>query len=272
MINEGLNIDSDFKYTKTIKYIFLAYLTFFALNCFSQDKTVSGIVFDKESKDRVATVSIKNATTGIKVYDNLKGEFKIIAKEGDQLIFTRQQYYQDTVKIQNNASLAIYMARLAIQLKEVSIHDSVLDPDKRLAATKYEYSKIYGSLGYRDFLTSPASGGIGVGISIDAIWNAISRSGRNAARLQEIIQADYQQNVIDYRFNRNFVGKITGLKDEKLSSFMFRYRPGFYTAKTASEYEFVSMIKTNLRRFLRNPRIYSLPSLNPGAGASFKSK
>jgi hypothetical protein len=227
--------------------------------CFSQDKIVAGIVFDKESNDRIATVSIHNITTGIAIYNNLKGEFNIKAKAGDKLVFTRQDYHPDTVKVQNNTPLAVYMVRLAIQLKEVSVRDSLLTPEERLAATKVEYNKVYGSLAYGDFLSS--SPGEGGGISIDAIYNALSREGRNAAHLRETIEHDYEQNVIDYRFNRNFVGDVTGLKGERLTSFMFRYRPGYYTTKTLNDYEFISMIRSNLKRYLRNQRTYSLPPL-----------
>ena len=228
-------------------------------SCFSEDIIISGIVFDRDSKDRIATVKIRNLKTGASVYDNLKGEFKISAHAGDQLVFSRQLYHADTINVQSNGPLAVYMSRMAIQLKEVTIRDSLRNPEERLEATKNDFTKIYGSLAYRDFLS--ASPGGGAGLSIDAIWNSISRSGRNAVRLQEIIQRDYQQNVIDYRFNRTFVGRVTGLKDERLTSFMLRYRPGYYTVKNTSDYEFVSIIRGNLRRFLRAPKIYTQPRL-----------
>lgn len=230
------------------------------MRCFSQDKTVSGIVFDKESKERIASVNITDITNGIAVYNNLKAEFNIKAKVGDVLVITRQQYHPDTIKLKNMDALAIYMARMAIQLKQVTIRDSALTPEKRLEATKQEYSKAYGHLAYGDFLTNPSYGP--AGLSIDAIYNALSREGRDAARLRQTIQHDYEQNVIDYRFNRTFVARITGLRDERLTSFMFRYRPGYYTTQTMSDYEFISMIRNNLRRFLRNQRMYALPSLN----------
>ena len=229
------------------------------VKCFSQDKTVAGIVFEKESKDRIATVSIHNITTGISVYNNLKGEFTIAAKPGDQLVFTKAEYHPDTVKIISNAPLAIYMERSAIQLREVTVHDTAFTPLMRLQATRQEFGKAYGSLAYSDLLSTPSSGG--AGLSIDALWNAFSREGRNAAHLRETIERDYEQNSIDYRFNRTYVGHITGLKDEKLTAFMFRYRPGYYTTKTANEYEFVAMIRANLRRYLRNQRSYTLPAL-----------
>ena len=230
-----------------------------AAKCFSQEKTVAGIVFDKESKARIASVNIHNITTGIAVYDNLKGEFNIKAVAGDQLVFTRQEYHPDTIKVQNNAPLAIYLSRLAIQLKLVTVHDSAFTPDQQLAATKREYNRAYGPLAYGDFLTSPSSGS--AGLSIDALYNSFSREGRDAANLRRIIERDYEQKVIDYRFNRTYVANITGLKDEKLTAFMFRYRPGYYTTKTLSDYDFIFMIRNNLRRFLRNQRTYSLQPL-----------
>jgi hypothetical protein len=230
-----------------------------AFNAVGQDKVVTGLIFDKDSKERIATISIHNITAGTSAYDNLKGEFKINAKEGDKLVFSKLGYHPDTINVQGNMSVAVYMSRLAIQLREVTVRDSVLSPEKWLLATQNDFTKIYGSLAYRDFLSMPSYGG--AGLSIDALWNSLSRSGKNAERLQGIIQRDYQQNVIDYRFNRTFVARVTGLKDEKLTSFMIRYRPGYYTATTTNDYEFVSIIKNNLRRFMRSPRGYSLQPL-----------
>jgi hypothetical protein len=242
-----------------MKWRFFLCLFILSVKGYAQERTASGIVFDKNTKDRIASVSVRNLTTGLVVYDNLKGEFKINARPGDQLIFTRQEFQPDTLKVLSNAAIAVYLTPLTIRLKQVTIHDTLLSPEKRLAATKLDYSKIYGSLSYRDFLTSPSSGG--AGLSIDALYNSISKSGRNAEHLRQLIESDYQQNVIDYRFNRTTVASITGLKDTKLTEFMLRYRPGYYLTKTATDYEFIASIKANYKRFMRNPRRYSLPSL-----------
>lgn len=248
-----------FNFTGYMKgWLFLCLIALSAKG-FSQVRTVSGIVFDKINKDRIASVNVRNTTTGKSVYNNLKGEFTIEAREGDQLIFSRQDFHPDTITIQNLTPLAIYLAPTAIQLKQVTVHDTLQSPEKRLAATKRDYSKIYGSAAYSDLLTSPANGG--AGISIDALWNSISKSGHNAERLRQTIENEYKQNVIDYRFNRTFVGKITGLKDEHLTQFMQRYRPSYYMTATASDYEFIASIKANYKRFLRYPRRYVLPDL-----------
>jgi len=89
----------------------------------------------------------------------------------------------------------------------------------------------------------------------------LSRSGRNAAHLRDNIQEDYHQSVIDYRFNRTFVSRIIGLTDAKLTDFMQKYRPSYYMITTASDYELISNIKANYRRYLRRPKAYTLPPL-----------
>ena len=215
---------------------------------YSQENAISGFVCNKEDKGRLAFVNIKNITTGMQVYDNFKGEFKIIAKPGDCLIISKLEYKPDTIIIKNNDPLTVYITRNSILLKEVSIHSSKLNAETEFEATKKDFSKIYGSLGYRDFLATPTTGG--VGISIDAIWNSLSRSGRNAEKLRETIENDYEQNIIDFRFNKTLVAKITGLTDIKLSTFMYKYRPELYITLNTNDYEFASIIKRDYQRFL----------------------
>ncbi len=242
-----------------MKYWLLLAFVMIGLNCFAQDKPVEGIVFDKTNKERLASISVHDINNHITVYNNLKGEFKIKADVGDQLVFSRMDYHSDTIKVQNKEALAIYMAHLVVQLREVTVRDSALTPDQQLEKTKEEYSKIYGPSLNPDFFSNSDYGG--VGISIDAIWNSISREGRNAANLRELIERDYEQHVIDYRFSRTLVGRVTGLKDAKLTSFMTRYRPGYFAVRTMTDYEFITMIRANYRRYLRNQRIYTLPPL-----------
>jgi hypothetical protein len=232
-------------------WLFLFFCTL-SVRLFAQQKQVEGIVFDKDSKDRIAKVNIVNATTGKSFYNNLKGEFTIDAQPGDLLIFMKPDHYSDTLKVQNNNAMAVYMKRSAIMLREVYIRDTALTPEKQFAATKRDFTKIYGSE-YSQSLLSVAPG-LGAGIGIDALYNAFSRSGRNAAKLRATIEEDYHQREIDFRFNRAFVASVTRLKDQQLTDFMQRYRPGYFLVKTATDYEFIATIKTNLRRFLRSSR------------------
>ncbi len=243
-----------------MKFWFVLLLVCLSVRGFSQEKSIAGIVFDKLSQDRIAKINVVNTNTGLSVYNNLNGVFTIDAQPGDILIFKRTEYISDTIKVQNFIPIAVYMARSSITLKEVTIRDTALTPEKKLAATKREYSKVYGSLANHDLLSMPSYGG--AGLSIDALYNIFSRSGKNAKRLRERIDQDYHQDVIDYRFNRTLVQNITGLKDKKLVDFMQKYRPGYFFVLNATDYEFITSIKTNYKRYLRNPKAYTLAPLH----------
>lgn len=242
-----------------MKFLLLVFMVGIAATSLAQDRVVEGIVFDKNTTERIAKVNILNTRNRQSVYNTLKAEYKINAQTGDQLIINKVGYFPDTLTVTTANTLLIYLKPTSIQLRQVTIHDTALTPQKRYLATKQEYSKAYGSNAYRDPLS--VSPGSGAGISIDAIWNSFSREGRNAAKLQGIIERDYRENQIDYRFNKTFVANITGLKDPQLSDFMLKYRPGYYTVTNASQYDFVRSIRTNAKRYLRNPTAFSLQTL-----------
>jgi hypothetical protein len=243
-----------------MKFWLMVIFTGIAFGALAQERVVEGIVFDKVTTERIAKVNIQNARTRQSVYNTLKAEFKISAQTGDQLIVNKIGYYPDTIKVPAGSTLLIYLKPTAIQLRQVNILDTALSPQKRFLATRREYSKVYGSAAYSDLLSTSPGGG--AGISIDAIWNSISREGRNAERLRGVIERDYHEDQIDYRFNKTFVGNISGLKEPQLSDFMLKYRPGYYMVTSASQYEFINSIRTNVKRYLRNPRAFELQSLH----------
>ena len=215
---------------------------------------IEGVVYDNDTKERVARTNIMNLTSGESFYNNLKGEFKIDAKAGDKLVFLKLDYLADTLTVKDNSNLIISLKRIAIPLRQVDIRDTLVTPLQRLQATRKSFNKAYGSSAYDGILSTSPGGG--AGISIDALWNSLSRTGRNAKHLQGLIEEDYQQNVIDYRFNRSYVANITKLKDPDLTDFMQHYRPGYFIVTTATEYEFITYIRNSLKRYLRNKRLY----------------
>jgi hypothetical protein len=244
-----------------MKFWLILFFVALSIRTFAQEKVVAGVVVDKESKSRIAKINVVNLNSGKSIYDNLNGVFQIDAEPGDLLVFSKQDYLDDTIRVENHIPIAVYMSRSSIQLREVTIKDTALSPIRKLAETRKEYSKAYGSLANRDLLSMPSFGG--AGLSIDGLYNALSRSGRNAAKLRKNIERDYRQDVIDYRYNAALVGRITGLKDKKLVDFMQKYRPGYYFVLNATDYEFITSIKTNLKRYLRNPKAYTLAPLTP---------
>lgn len=227
-------------------------------NVFSQEKQVQGIIFDQATKERIAKVLVSNLRTKANIFNNLKGEFNLSVRLNDLLVFSKIGYFNDTVKVVVLQTLPVYLKRSSIVLREVTIKDSALSAQKKMEESKREFSQVYGVLANKDLLTV---GSNGAGIGIDAIYNLLSRRGRNASKLREIINRDYQAQIVDARFNRIAVGTITGLKNELLNSFMYRYRPDYNMVVMMNDYDFISYIKSCYNRFRRNPSAYYLPPL-----------
>lgn len=242
------------------RFAFSVILIFIGLKLFAQQEPLAGLVFDKDTKQRLSRVNITNLRTNQTIYNNSKGEFSIAVQTGDVLVSKLSNYKTDTLKITNQNALVIYLQRLAIPLPEVLFKDSVL-----LAKAKYEEAKKAFNqavrLGNDKDILNISNGSVGLGI--DALWSAFSKEGKNARRLMEIMERDYQNNMIDQIFNKDLVTRVTGLKGDKLLLFMLNFRPSYNFVMQANEYTLVSFIKQAYMRFKMTPNFQDLSSFKP---------
>jgi hypothetical protein len=230
------------------------------MNLYAQ-KHAQGIVLDLETKQRIARVYIYNANNDAGDYNNTKGEFSIVGKPGDVLIAAVEGYFPDTLTVVENRTHIFQLKRSSIRIQEVSIVVR-RSPEELLKERQREYSTAYSKGERGPLLTSGTNGS---GLSIDALYRLISREGKNARRLQEIIERDYRESVIDYRFTPELVSRTTGLTGEKLADFMFQYRPNYYFVLGSNDYNLVFYIRTSYAKYLQNPhanRLPTLPSVN----------
>lgn len=246
-----------------MRFFFLIFLYFgFTARLFSQTGTVQGFVVDKDSKLRLAKVYIYNSRTDDGIYNTPKGEFRINALPGDTLFAVLQGYAVDTVILHGTTSIYFQLKSLGINLKEVSISGKKLSPqeqyERRLKDYKYKLDR--GSS--KDLLTV-APGGAGIGI--DAIYNLLSREGKNARHLQKILERDYKESIIDFRFNPTYVKSALQLSDSVTVDFMEQYRPTYDFVLSASDYAFVEFLRNSYASYKRNPaafRLAPLPKIN----------
>lgn len=247
---------------KKIIFIFLL-LLLPVCSLLAQDKPIQGIVFDMESKQRLTRVYIFNTRTGEGFYNTTKGEFKTNAREGDILVAALQGYGVDTVSIRTVSTVLFYLKRNSIQLQEVVVRDSLGTPEERLQNTKEEYNAAYIKGAVGNLLTTGGSnGGGGAGLSINALYSLLSREGRNARQLQKIIERDYRDAMIEYRFTRTLINRVIGISGSKLLDFKQQYKPGYYFIIQANDYELIEYIKKSYASYLENPAAYRLQPLN----------
>ncbi len=216
---------------------------------------IQGIVFDSHTKQRISQVYIYNTANDDGGYNNTRGEFSLQASPGDILIAAAKGYYPDTLVVSNKNVVLFNMERSSIWLDEVSVI-ARRSPEERLEENKREYSTAY-SKGNAGSIFSV--GPTGAGVSIDALYKLISREGKNSRRLQEIIELDYRESVIDYRFTPDLVRGVTGLTGTTLADFMRQYRPSYYFILSANDYNLAFYIRSSLAQYRQNPAARRLP-------------
>lgn len=246
---------------KKIVYIFLLLIIQFG-TALAQDRQIQGIVFDKDSKQRLTRVYIFNTRSGEGFYNTTKGEFKTNAREGDVLVAALQGYGVDTISISKENTVLFYLRRNSIQLQEVIVKDTLKTPQQQLQSKKEEYNTAYSKGNVGNLLTTGGSnGGGGAGLGINALYSLLSKEGRNARLLQKIIERDYRDAIIEYRFTRTVINRVTGLNGDKLTDFKQQYKPGYYFIIEANDYELIEYIQKAYRSYLENPGAYRLQPL-----------
>lgn len=98
-------------------------------------------------------------------------------------------------------------------------------------------------------------------MSINALYSLISREGKNARYLQEIIERDYRDAIIDFRFSAYLVKTLTGLENDKLADFMFYYRPSYYFILNSNDYALGIYVKNSFEEYKRNPELRKVKDL-----------
>lgn len=241
-----------------MKFYFLFFLLLFSKALLAQNVTVQGFVIDKESKARLARVFIYSAGKDEGFFNNLKGEFSTTAKIGDTLFAALSGYAMDTAIVNGRGAIVFQLKSLAITLKEVEIIGKRTTPQERYEKNMREYRYALSRGSTKD-LFSLGSGG--AGLSIDAVYNLLSRQGKNARYLQSILEKDYRDAIIDYRFNSEYVKAVLKEPTLDLKDFMQQYRPTYLFVLTASDYAFVQFIKNSYNSYNRNPAALRLPAL-----------
>lgn len=237
--------------------ILLFFFLAFCMHTYAQQK-VEGIVFDKDTKQRVGRVLLINKSKGTNIFNNSRGEFALSMAVGDQIIAQREQYHSDTVTFAGEQILIFNLKKTSIFIDPVTVV-ARKTPEQILAERRRDYDKAYKLADPGSYLSV---GPTGAGLSINAIYSLFSKEAKNARRLTKYFQREYEENIVDIRFTKELVRNVTGLEGDPLDNFMIRYRPSYDFVSLASHYQMVNYIKSKYEYFKFVPYIKPLPDLN----------
>ncbi|MBL1409554.1 hypothetical protein [Sphingobacterium faecale] len=240
-----------------LNIVLLILLLFYCGRIYSQQK-VEGLIFDKDTKQRIGRVLMINKSSGANVFNNSRGEFALEMQRGDKIIAQKENYFSDTLTYKGEKVLIFNLKKTSIYIDPVTVV-ARKTPEQILADRRRDYDKAYKLADPGSYLSV---GPTGAGLSINAIYNLFSKEAKNARRLTKYFQKEYEENIVDIRFSKELVKGVTGLEGEPLDNFMVRYRPSYDFVSLATHYQMVSYIKSKYEYFKFVPYIKPLPDLD----------
>ena len=233
------------------------YFTLLFILCFNQLRaqvTVSGTVYDISKSNLVENVRVVSTGGLFAITDSL-GRYSIITSLNDSLTFIynnkpTQRFPVRTIKHPEQFDISI---KLPVQsrystLKEVKVFSRTYKQDsienRQTYADVFEYKKpgIESSIG---------PGGV-AGADLGQLINIFRfRRNKQLKAFQQRLEMQEQEKFVNYRFNKTYVKRITGIEGPALDSFMRWYRPSYEFASTSSELLFNQYLLNSSYSFKR---------------------
>lgn len=203
--------------------------------------TVTGTVFDSSRRSYVENVRVES-TGGVFTRTDSMGRYKIAVTEKDSLSFIyknkpTQKFAVKDIAIpgQFDISLGINVKGGYRTLKEVVVFARSYREDS--IENRQTYADVYNF--HNPTIKTSISPSGAVGADVNEIINMFRfRRNKHMKAFQARLEQQEQDRFVSYRFNRNFVRRITGLQGVELDTFMVRYLPTYEFASTSDEITF----------------------------------
>jgi hypothetical protein len=217
-----------------LKWIGSLLILFDISNSASAQNLLYGKIYLINSQEIIPEVNIRNLTNSKYAKSDQGGNFKILAVEGDVIIFSSAGYISDTLTI-NYADLAaplnIYLRPNVFVLRDVEVDQMskyIQDSIKR----REDYAYLLNKKHPVKFMNEKRPGDQ-PGFNFSPI-GFFSKSERQKRELKKRIKEEDETEYIDVKFSSVRVAQLTQLKGDSLRIFMLTYRPGYSFCRNAN--------------------------------------
>jgi hypothetical protein len=213
--------------------------------------TVSGSVLDISKINYVENVRVVSTNGLFDVTDSM-GRYSILVSEKDSLTFYYNNKPTQKFAVASipdprhfDISLRVPVKGKYSTLKEVTVYSKTFRQDS--LENRQAYADVFNY--QKPSLESNISNGV-AGADLDGIIN-IFRFKRNKRlkAFQQRLETEEQEKYINYRFNKIFVKRITGLQTPLLDTFLVWYRPTYEFAAYSDELAFNEYILSAYYQF-----------------------
>ncbi len=242
------------------------FLLAFQLNSFCQSKIyIIGKIEDFETKKAITAARIYNFKAKAGATSNERGAFFIWAMPGDSCSITAKGYNSRTFicrKITKDTTFSLINDPTYVTtLDEVIVQGKKTDQMKREIKELFEEDLKTGKFNAGSLISGGSStpGQMGAGISIGAIYDYFSTSGKDHRKADYLTQQSRFKFYADWRLNRKLVTKLTGLTGIDLEDFMKYLKLDTDYILKASDYELNESIINAYQSFKTRNDYYVKP-------------
>jgi hypothetical protein len=211
-------------------------------------------VVDKSKLNYVEGVRVFSTNNKIAITDSL-GKYAITVGKKDSIYFMyngkpTQKFAVATIPNNSQFDISIHLnvkGKHSV-LKEVIVYSKYYRFDS--LENRETYSKIFNYHKPR-FETNFTPGGA-AGFDANELFSLFTpKKNRRMQKLQDMMLRNEEEAYVNYRFNKNFVRRITQIKAPALDTFMTLYRPSYFLISTSSELQFNQYILNASYQFRR---------------------
>ena len=213
---------------------------------------VDGVIFDKETSEPIADVTILNKRTQSAATSSELGKFAVTAAMGDTIIFSHTAYKPVALVIGfafGRQYKTVVMEEAMHRLKETVINGSKYQQDSAKMRDEFNHdatrpigkTKVYFS-----------NGVVAEGLVSKLVGN-ITGYNKKQKDFQKKFLSNEQQGFIDTRYNITVVSYLTPLKDDTAALFINTYPMPYDFARAASDLEIKAWIRDKYKDWVKHP-------------------
>ena len=235
-----------------IRNFFIVVFISFSCITYSQEITVRGIIFDRDSITPMPFAYAANKNSSIGTLTDEKGRFYLHMHIGDTLSFSYLGYnvtriftrlLKDSVK-NNLLSIKVFLKPKITELKPVIIasHSFTKEEKEYYEGKVNTYKRQTSSL----FSVSPT----GAGLDLDALYLMFSKKGKELEKLSVLYQQLLVDEMKEHRISAEKVRAITGSDTLDVKEFLnYCYLPDQFVL-SASDYDLYYAVHRYYKQYM----------------------
>lgn len=213
------------KPTTIIKFSFSISIAFFiTVSGLTQSRVVNGFLRDSVTLLPIPSGTITNSTINKTVKSDDKGFFRLEASPNDFLYASAKSYHFDTLKysLMYTDTITIFLSFAGNVLPAVTVKGQYSRYQLDSIERKKDFDESRGTVAKT--LDTGHPSGFGLTFNLDKVFKKKYRNQKSNERVFTTLE---KNAYIDYRFSPNLVAYFSGLKGDKLRSFISYCSPSY---------------------------------------------